>query len=580
MVHGAGEGILRRAVRDFLAAHREVTAFHAADLARGGDNVTIIEMRGNDGADPGRQDSGNPRADRYRGGRFLLPAAQALRGQPPGSVPVPRRKDPLLQRQRRPADLSLLRLRGRRKRLLLPDAHGGALLSRGACGGWRSGSGSRSRRRASRPAEEERREEAGAAGRINEVAADFYHRMLMEEPEGAPARRYLKERGYDREAAEQFRLGFAPDRWEALAEASGRQRVRSRTGAGAARAGPPRQAKGGATTTCSVDGCSFRFSDSAGTGGRLRRPGAGRFAAQIHQLPRVRPSTTRGGLSTVSIRPRRGCGRPGRGSWSRATSTRWPCTGPGSRNAVATCGTALTAEHARLLKRYAKRLLLLFDQDSAGQQGDLPGDGGASSPKGCRSPWWPSNPGKIPTPSCASGEPRRSGERLAAARPVLEVFIESASGGPRRDASRGGRGRWKRSSAKLRLLPDDIERSLYLPSPGAATRGSSEDLLRRAPPSAFRRAFAAGSGRSGRASRLAPSAGPAEGDGGGDTSPGTAAALMLDGNAGGSPEGWPKKGWRNFFSDEDRQADCRTAARCAGAEGESPLQRAAWMTIA
>ncbi len=45
VVHGAGEGILRRAVRDFLAGHREVSAFHAADLAHGGDNVTIVELK-------------------------------------------------------------------------------------------------------------------------------------------------------------------------------------------------------------------------------------------------------------------------------------------------------------------------------------------------------------------------------------------------------------------------------------------------------------------------------------------------------------------------------------------------------
>jgi DNA mismatch repair protein MutS2 len=45
VVHGAGEGILRRMVRDFMAGHREVKAFHAADLAQGGDNVTIVELR-------------------------------------------------------------------------------------------------------------------------------------------------------------------------------------------------------------------------------------------------------------------------------------------------------------------------------------------------------------------------------------------------------------------------------------------------------------------------------------------------------------------------------------------------------
>jgi DNA mismatch repair protein MutS2 len=45
VVHGSGEGILRRAVREFLAGHREVAAFNAADLAQGGDNVTIVQLR-------------------------------------------------------------------------------------------------------------------------------------------------------------------------------------------------------------------------------------------------------------------------------------------------------------------------------------------------------------------------------------------------------------------------------------------------------------------------------------------------------------------------------------------------------
>jgi DNA mismatch repair protein MutS2 len=45
VMHGAGEGVLRRTVRDFLARHREVTAFHAGDLSRGGDNVTVVQLR-------------------------------------------------------------------------------------------------------------------------------------------------------------------------------------------------------------------------------------------------------------------------------------------------------------------------------------------------------------------------------------------------------------------------------------------------------------------------------------------------------------------------------------------------------
>ena len=40
----------------------------------------------------------------------------------------------------------------------------------------------------------------------------------------------------------------------------------------------------------------------------------------------------------------------------------------GFTNAVATCGTALTPDHARLLKRYADKILLIFDEDAAGRQ--------------------------------------------------------------------------------------------------------------------------------------------------------------------------------------------------------------------
>ena len=45
IVHGAGQGILRKAVREFLAARGEVSVFHAAAPEHGGDNVTVVELR-------------------------------------------------------------------------------------------------------------------------------------------------------------------------------------------------------------------------------------------------------------------------------------------------------------------------------------------------------------------------------------------------------------------------------------------------------------------------------------------------------------------------------------------------------
>lgn len=45
IVHGSGQGLLRRAVRDALAGRKYVASIHAAEPSQGGDNVTIVELR-------------------------------------------------------------------------------------------------------------------------------------------------------------------------------------------------------------------------------------------------------------------------------------------------------------------------------------------------------------------------------------------------------------------------------------------------------------------------------------------------------------------------------------------------------
>jgi DNA mismatch repair protein MutS2 len=45
VVHGAGQGVLRNAVRTFLAERSEVALFKAAEAEEGGDNVTLVELR-------------------------------------------------------------------------------------------------------------------------------------------------------------------------------------------------------------------------------------------------------------------------------------------------------------------------------------------------------------------------------------------------------------------------------------------------------------------------------------------------------------------------------------------------------
>ena len=55
-------------------------------------------------------------------------------------------------------------------------------------------------------------------------AVEWYHQRLLTAPDARPARDYLRGRGIDGDVARQFRLGWAPDDWDALVRESGLRR--------------------------------------------------------------------------------------------------------------------------------------------------------------------------------------------------------------------------------------------------------------------------------------------------------------------------------------------------------------------
>ncbi|MCC6705006.1 MAG: DNA primase [Thermomicrobiales bacterium] len=63
-----------------------------------------------------------------------------------------------------------------------------------------------------KPEQDERRERLLAAV---DLAATFYHDILLNHPAGEPGRRLAADRGLDAKTIERFRLGFAPESWEA-----------------------------------------------------------------------------------------------------------------------------------------------------------------------------------------------------------------------------------------------------------------------------------------------------------------------------------------------------------------------------
>jgi DNA primase len=146
----------------------------------------------------------------------------------------------------------------------------------------------------------------------------------------------------------------------------------------------------------------------------------------------------------------------------------------GIANAVAACGTALTADHARLLKRYAEQVLLVFDADKAGRQATFRAMD-ALLPEGLTVKAVNLAAGEDPDSFLASQGAEALQVRLAAARPVLELYLDEQL----QFHGDGIEGRARAAEevlARIRRLPSDLERDLYLKQLAART-GLDQALL-------------------------------------------------------------------------------------------------------
>jgi len=63
-------------------------------------------------------------------------------------------------------------------------------------------------------AEQRRQDERETLYRIQELSAQFFRQVLLNDPAGEAARNYLARRGVTPSTAEAYRLGYAPDKWD------------------------------------------------------------------------------------------------------------------------------------------------------------------------------------------------------------------------------------------------------------------------------------------------------------------------------------------------------------------------------
>ncbi len=194
-----------------------------------------------------------------------------------------------------------------------------------------------------------------------EAAVVWYHQRLLRGPDAGTARGYLRSRGIGGDEVRQFRLGWAPDGWDELARSLRLSDEDWRdSGLGLInRRGRQQDFFRGRILFPIFD----PQGDPIGFGGRKLLGQDGPKYLNPGATPIYDKSKVLYGLSAAKadiVRMQEAIVCEGYTDVIGLFQT-------GMSRAVATCGTALTEDHVKLLTRFAKRLVLAFDADGAGQ---------------------------------------------------------------------------------------------------------------------------------------------------------------------------------------------------------------------
>ncbi|HWO43399.1 MAG TPA: DNA primase [Candidatus Eisenbacteria bacterium] len=200
--------------------------------------------------------------------------------------------------------------------------------------------------------------------RVNELVAAHYHRLLAHPSLGKKARDYLKSRGITEASAERFRLGFAPAGGAGLARLLQNEKLAVQD---AIRLGLLGERSRGALYEKFFARLMFPIFNAAGKviafGGRVLDGGFPKYL-NCSETPLFHKGSTLYGLYQAKEAIRT-ADRVVVVEGYLDVIALHQC---GVGYAVATLGTALTPEHVRVLARYTKEIIALFDGDDAGRK--------------------------------------------------------------------------------------------------------------------------------------------------------------------------------------------------------------------
>ena len=202
--------------------------------------------------------------------------------------------------------------------------------------------------------------------KANAWAQKLWERNLYDEQKGAKVRQYIAERQISAESAKMWGLGFAVESWDELVKkatsAGISEKILVQTGLAVAR-----EMQTSGVYDKFRNRLMFPILDvtgrAVGFGGRtlgekeakyMNSPTTVLFdkSTSVYGLDKARHEIVSSGTAVVV-----------EGYTDVIMAHQFGC-----RNVVATLGTSFTAGHARVLRRYAKRIVLVFDSDIAGTE--------------------------------------------------------------------------------------------------------------------------------------------------------------------------------------------------------------------
>jgi DNA primase len=208
---------------------------------------------------------------------------------------------------------------------------------------------------------------------VMESAVAFYHAVLLKSKAGEPALAYLRDRGFTDETIEKHQLGWAPAGWDQLTRQLATKRQITAGELLEVGLASPRQ-RGGGVYDRFRERVIFPIRDqnghAVGLGGRILgkegEDGVDRGPKYLNSP--ATPLFDKSRTLYLVDRAKSSIRKTGQAVIVEGYTDALMAHQSGFENVVASLGTALTPQQVALVTRYAKRIALAYDVDTAGEK--------------------------------------------------------------------------------------------------------------------------------------------------------------------------------------------------------------------